>query len=63
MYIKKLIKINDKEVNMTIDALLVIIGEAIIKTALVGLSLAITRITFNVIGKMLKNAFSTKENN
>ena len=48
---------------MTIDALLVIIGEAIIKTALVGLSLAITRITFNVIGKMLKNAFSTKENN
>lgn len=47
---------------MTIDALLVIIGEAIIKTALIGLSLAITRITFNVIGKMLKNAFSTKEN-
>lgn len=48
---------------MTIDALLMIIGEAIVKTALVGLSLAITRTTFNVIGKMLKNAFSTKENN
>lgn len=49
---------------MTIDALLMIIGETIVKTALVGLSLAITRITFNVIGKMLKNAFSTtKENN
>lgn len=62
MYIKKLIKINDKEVNMTIDALLMIIGEAIVKTALVGLSLAITRTIFNVIGKMLKNAFSTKEN-
>lgn len=48
---------------MTIDALLMIIGEAIVKTTLVGLSLAVTRITFNVIGKMLKNAFSTKENN
>ena len=48
---------------MTIDALLMIIGETIVKTALVGLSLAVTRITFNVIGKMLKNAFSTKENN
>ena len=47
---------------MTIDALLMIIGEAIVKTALVGLSLAITRTTFNIIGKMLKNAFSTKEN-
>lgn len=47
---------------MTIDALLMIIGETIIKTALVGLSLAITRTTFNVIGKMLRNAFSTKEN-
>ena len=47
---------------MTIDALLMIIGEAIVKTALVGLSLAISRITFNVMGKMLKNAFSTKEN-
>lgn len=47
---------------MTIDALLMIIGEAIVKTALVGLSLSITRTIFNVIGKMLKNAFSTKEN-
>lgn len=62
MYIKKLIKINDKEVNMTIDALLMIIGETIVKTALIGVSLAISRTTFNVIGKMLKNAFSTKEN-
>ena len=48
---------------MTIDALLMIIGEAIVKAALVGVSLALTRITFNVIGKVLKNAFSTKENN
>lgn len=49
---------------MTIDALLIIIGETIVKTALIGLSLAVTRTTFNVIGKMLKNAFSTtKENN
>ena len=48
---------------MTIDALLMIIGETIVKTALVGVSLAITRITFNVMGKMLKNAFSTEENN
>ena len=48
---------------MTIDALLMIIGEAIVKTALVGLSLAITRMTFSIVGKMLKNAFSTKENN
>ena len=48
---------------MTIDALLMIIGEAIVKAALVGVSLAATKITFNVIGKMLKNAFSTKENN
>lgn len=47
---------------MTIDALLMIIGEAIVKTALIGLSLAITRTTFSIVGKMLKNAFSTKEN-
>ena len=48
---------------MTIDALLMIIGGTIVKAALVGVSLAITRIAFNVVGKMLKNAFSTKENN
>lgn len=48
---------------MTIDALLMIIGETIVKTALIGASLAISRITFNIMGKMLKNAFSTKENN
>ena len=48
---------------MTIDALLIIIGETIVKTALIGLSLAVTRAAFNVIGKMLKNAFSTRENN
>lgn len=48
---------------MTIDALLMIIGETIVKTALIGVSLAISRTTFNIMGKMLKNVFSTKENN
>ena len=48
---------------MTIDALLMIIGETIVKCALVGVSLAITRTTSSIVGKMLKNAFSTKENN
>lgn len=48
---------------MTIDALLMIIGEAIVKAALVGVSLAVTRMTFSIVGKMLKNTFSTKENN
>ena len=48
---------------MTIDALLMIIGETIVKCALVGVSLAITRTTFSIVGKMLKNALSNKENN
>ena len=41
---------------MTIDALLMIIGGAIAKTALIGASLAFTKIAMNVVGKMLKNA-------
>lgn len=47
---------------MTIDALLMIIGRAIAKTALIGVSLAFTKITINVVGKVLKNAIPAKEN-
>lgn len=47
---------------MTIDALLMIISGAIAKTALIGVSLAFTKITVNVVGKVLKNAIHVKEN-
>lgn len=47
---------------MTIDALLKIIGGAIAKTAIIGVSLAVIKITVNVVGRVLKNSIPVKEN-
>lgn len=47
---------------MTIDALFMIIGGAIAKTTMMGISLAFAKITMNVVGKVLKNTIPAKEN-